>query len=216
VLKGEVFNKAFQGKMMKKAFFNLAASVAVAFGSVGLLGSPAMATTINFTGAGPQGGGAYTESGLTFDKIRIVDGNCGLDKPCGAFNDNETSVLTLVGGGTFSLTSFWFELLGVGTRGNRNNPPMANVLYVITDLMVSPLMLSVDDYGHNVGQTINLAALTGFTNVNSVTFYTDGGGNVRLDDLEITLPAAVPLPAGGLMLLVGLAGLAALRKQRAV
>jgi hypothetical protein len=203
--------------MMKKAFFNLAASVAVAFGSVGLLGSPAMATTINFTGAGPQGGGAHTESGLTFDDIRIVNGNCGLDKPCGALNDNETSVLTLVGGGTFSLTSFWFELLGVGTRGNRNNPPMANVLYVITDLMMSPLMLSVADYGHNDdGQTINLAALTGFTNVNSVTFYTDGGGNVRLDDLEITLPAAVPLPAGGLMLLVGLAGLAALRKQRAV
>ena len=171
-----------------------------------VLASGAQAATLDFTGAGPQGGGFYTEDGLQFDDVRIVNGNCDAlsGKSCGALNDNETSVLTAVGGGTFSLTSFWFQLLGRGTD---------NTLFVITDLLATAYEFPRSIFGNNDGgQYVDLTLLTGFAGATSVTFYTEDGGNVRIDDLAIA--AVVPVPAAGFLLVGALGGLAALRRRR--
>ena len=177
--------------------------------SAGAFATTSVASTLDFTGAGPQGGGVYTEDGLSFDDIRIVNGNCDAvsGRPCGALNDNETSILTKVGGGTFSLTSFWYQLLGKGHG-------LSNTLFVTTDLG-GLLTFAANLVGHNDGgHVVDVSALSAFQNITSLAFSTNGGGNVRIDDLAV--PAAVPLPAGGLLLIGGLGALAALRRRKQV
>lgn len=195
---------------MKKLFVALAMSTAV------LVSHGATAATVDFTDAQPQGGGAYTEDGLAFNDIRIVNGNCDAlsGKGCGAFNDNETSVLTKVGGGTFSLTSFWYQLLGRGSGGGKN---FVSNTFTVSSNTGGFLSFVADVVGHNDGgHYADLSLLALFQNVTSLTFKTNGGGNVRLDDLAIYAPppAPVPLPAAGLMLMAGIGGLAALRRRK--
>lgn len=176
--------------------------------SAGVFATASVASTLDFTGAGAQGGGAYVEDGLAFDDIRIVNGNCDAvsGRPCGALNDNETSILTKVGGGTFSLTSFWYQLLGKGHDES-------NTLFVTTDLG-GLLTFAANLVGHNDdGHYVDVSALSAFQNITSLTFSTNGGGNVRIDDIEV---AAVPLPAGGFLLIGGLGALAALRRRKQV
>lgn len=193
---------------MKYLFAALAMSAAVS------VAGGASAATVDFTNAQPQGGGIYTEDGLSFNDIRIVNGNCDAASGagCGAFNNNETSVLTKVGGGTFSLTSFWYELLGRGSGGGKKF--VANTFYVGSNLG-GLLTFAANVVGNNDnGHVVDLSTLALFQNVSSLTFSTNGGGNVRLDDLAIA-PAPVPLPAAGLMLLAGIGGLVGLRKRKA-
>ena len=173
--------------------------------SAGAFVTTSMAATVDFTGAGAQGGGAYSEDGLLFDDIRIVNGNCDAlsGKACGALNDNETSILTKVGGGTFSLTSFWYQLLGKGTP---------NTLLVTTNLGGLLTFVASVVGNNDGGHYVDVSALFAFQNITSLTFSTAGGGNVRIDD--IGMPAAVPLPAGGFLLIGGLGALAALRRRK--
>lgn len=174
------------------------------------------AATVDFTDAQPQGGGAYSEDGLAFNNIRIVNGNCDAisGKGCGAFNNNETSVLTKVGGGEFSLTSFWYQLLGRGTGGGKK---FVSNTFTVTSNTGGVLSFMADLVGHNDGgHVVDLTLLALFQNVTSLTFSSSSGGNVRLDDLAIYSPppAPVPVPAAGLMLLAGIGGLAALRRRK--
>jgi hypothetical protein len=187
---------------------------ALMFSSAVFVSCGASAATLDFTDAQPQGGGFYSEEGLSFDDIRIVNGNCDAfsGKGCGAFNDNETSVLTKVGGGEFTLTSFWYQLLGRGSGGGRN---FVSNTFTVTSNFGGVLNFVADVVGHNDGgHVVDLTLLALFQNVTSLTFSTNGGGNVRLDDLAIAEPSPVPLPAAGLMLLAGLGGLASLRRRK--
>lgn len=195
---------------MKKLLAALAMSTAM------LASHAAVAATVDFTDAQPQGGGIYAEDGLSFDDIRIVNGNCDAisGKGCGAFNDNETSVLTQIGGGEFTLTSFWYQLLGKGRGGKKN---FVTNTFTVTSNLGGILNFAANLVGHNDGgHVVDLTTLNLFQNVTSLTFSTNGGGNVRLDDLAIDGPSPVPLPAAGLMLLAGLGGLAALRKRKTI
>lgn len=178
--------------------------VAAAF-AILTLGSAASAATINFDGTKPGDKFNYEEAGLIFDVTRIVNGNCdsASGKPCMALNNNEQSILTKIGGGLFSLSSFWFQLLGNGT---------GNTLLVETDK--GSLSLPVGTWGkNNGGNVIDLTSNTDFFDVAYVKFFTTNGGNVRVDDL--TTPSAVPVPAAGLLLAGGLGLMAAVRRRRA-
>lgn len=167
------------------------------------LSGAAGAATIGFSTQN-QTGGPYAEDGLMFDDIRIVSGKCTSPSgpSCGAFNDNDVSMLTAIDGGTFTISSLWFQLVGRGQN---------NTLHLRSDLG-SALNLSVSDWGRNDGgQVIDLASISGFSGMTWLQIFATGRGNARIDNLSV---APVPVPAAGLMLLAALGGLALLRGRR--
>lgn len=181
-----------------------AAAIAVAMTMTA--GAASAVTTIGF-GTNAGSGASYSEGGFTFEPFRIVNGNC-FDGSCLALNDNETTTMSL-GGDVFSLSSLGFSLLGGGTP---------NTL-TVTGSNAMSVSFAVGDYGHNNGyHFIDFLADAGFTglfdDVTSITFATDGGGNIRLDDIGAAV-STVPLPAALPLLLAAIGGLAFVGRRRA-
>lgn len=146
------------------------------------------ASTITFPFNSAPGGSPYIESGFSFDVARIDNGNCDSPsgKSCLALNTNETSTLTKVGGGTFTLNSFGFELLG--------NP----ATLTITDNLGDKLVFTQNDshpcatpFCKNVWYT----AFPFWAGITSVIFDDTGTGNIRIDDINVVANAASPPPA---------------------
>ena len=175
-----------------------------------------MAVTVNdvvdFNGGTTSGGQikTYQEDGFSFFDARIVGGPCaedGADK-CAALNPNEMTVLTFGDGDAFDLTSVWFTLLGKG-------PNEGNSLSIYETLdPTNRVDLTQADFDHNQEYIVGLD----FFGVTSITFEstgTDDKGNVRFDFVADTVtPSPIPLPAGGLLLLAALGGLAGLRRRK--
>jgi hypothetical protein len=183
--------------------------------------APSNAVTIGF---GADDDNPYVENGFSFNVARIVKGNCATG-PCMALNKNETSVLTRVGGGLFSLNSFWFKIFGSPATLAIKSFNGANI--------VEQLVLSGVVKGQNSGLIYNHV----FNNVTSISFRNagnggsednvgkgkiriddddDGKGNVRIDDLNLSIPNAsvVPVPAALPLFLTGMAGLGLYSRRR--
>lgn len=178
----------------------------------------ASAATLSFDGASDQGGGVYVDQGFSFDDTRIVSGPCFATAPCLALNDNESTTITRVGGGTFSLTSLWFKLIGKGIHGSNALTVTSAGPAGVWDLTQTTINPDTGlPYEHNKGYYVDFMAF--FTNVTSITFTTAAnGGNVRIDDIVLvpTPPAPVPLPAGAGLLAMALGGLGlASRRKKA-
>ncbi len=175
-----------------------------------LSGTSALAATLSFDGPNVD---PYVEDGFAVDPARIVNGNCDSlsGRPCLALNDNETSTVTTLDSSAFAVSSFWFQLLGQGTD---------NTL-TVTSSAGGTLSLPVSTYDHNDGgQVFDFTSLsdygTAWSNLVSLTFSTSEGGNVRIDDLELTGGgvAPVPVPAAGLLLLTAIGGISVLRRRK--
>ena len=168
--------------------------------SLSALTLPSNAVTVSFDGAN---GDPYIESGFSFEDARISGGNCSVSHShCMALNKNETSILSRVGGGLFSLNSFWFQILGKPATLTIKSFNGINLIEQI-DLV----------YPHNNGgQIINHL----FDNVTSISFHDTGRGNVRIDDLNLSTPivSTVPVPAALPLLASGIAGLGLLGRRR--
>ena len=170
--------------------------------------SGAQAATVAFdVGVATTTPKTWTEAGFLFTLVRIVDGNCVTNSTkCLAFNDKDSTTMTLVGGGTFSLTSIWFQLLGKGS--------------VTTLTVASPSAsksFKTADFAHNTGFTANFG--TFFTDVTSILFSSTaqkGSGNLRIDDIVATATpmAPVPLPAAAGLLVMALGGMGFVGRRR--
>ena len=139
------------------------------------------------------------------DSPGIVSGNCTAGAaPCLGVNPSGAAVLSAKAPATtFSILSFWFQLLG-----------KKNDLIVTTSKGTATLLERI--YGHNDGgQTIDLSGDDLFKDITFVSFLTDKG-NARVDDITVSHDdvAPVPLPAAGLMLSGALGGLAFLRRRK--
>jgi hypothetical protein len=172
---------------------------------IGLLGTvgvsqPSMAVTIGFDGATPGTINNYVENGFQIDIARIINGQCATD-PCLAINTNETTTLSKVGGGSFTLDSFYFYLAGM--------PPILTVTPYSGITALTAIVLDTASYAKNTGLTYS----TPIANITSVVFENTGTGNIRVDDISVSstpLPGALPLFATGL----GVVGLLGWRRKR--
>lgn len=187
----------------KTAYSSLAAAALLA-AVTGFSGGVAQAATmIGFEG--DKKATPYMEDGFSFAPSRIVNGNCASGQ-CAVLNNNKTMVMTNTlptTGSPFAFQSMWFQLLGKGTP---------NTLFVTDG--TTTLDFDVADYPHNNGgQTIDFVSdhTNVFGNVTEITFYTNGGGNVRIDDLMV---APVPLPAAAWLLIGGVGALGAAARRR--
>ncbi len=161
------------------------------------------ATVLSIDGSGNP----YIENGFEIDPITIVNGNCdGVSgKPCLALNSNDVSTLTKVGGGTFSLDSFGFEFQG--------QPSELTLTAYVGATLVATLVYGDPTYpDKNVWYVVS-PAISGIT---SVTFADTGTGNLRIDDINVTVASAVPLPAAAPLFATGLGaiGLLGWRRKR--
>lgn len=172
-------------KIAFAALFALASTVASA---------PSMATTIiDFEGANAD---PYLQDGFQVDPARIVNGNCAAGS-CLALNKNEVSTLTRVDGHHFTVSSFWFQLLGEKSG--------LTVTAFDGASLVGTLVLSEANFPHTAGQVISHL----FSNITSLVF-TDSAqkGNIRIDNINTPIPAALPLFG------TGLAGLGFIARRR--
>ena len=159
-----------------------------------------MAVTIGFDGATPGTINNYVENGFQIDIARIVNSQCATD-PCLAINPNETTILSKIGGGSFTLDLFHFYLAGM--------PPILTVTPYSGITALTAIMLDTANYAMNTGLTYS----TPIANITSIVFENTGAGNIRVDDINVSgtpLPGAFPLFATGL----GVVGLLGWRRKR--
>lgn len=187
--------------------FSLAAAACIA--GLGIVSS-AGAVTLNFDGASSDAPLILGE--YKIDDARIVNGQCGVDKPCLALNKLETSILTRVDGGIFTLSSIWFYLDGQASKKDGLND-----LVVTSTGPAASIRLGQDaadgGYDHNKGYVVDFGDL--FKDVTSIIFSSYlGQGNARIDDIVVSSPSPVPLPAAGGLLLAAMAGMGMLRRRR--
>jgi hypothetical protein len=177
---------------------------------IALASQPSGAVTLTFGGTDVD---PYIEGGFQIDIARITTGNCDFggnnaSSPCMGLNNNETSTLTKVGGGTFTLNSFWFEFLG--NHGTLTVTPSTGGPLVLTEAVLG---------SNDGGQVIPVA----FGLVTSVVFAVDTTGNVRIDGIDAVgppggPPVATPLPGAVWLfgtVLAGGAGFGRWRKRKA-
>lgn len=141
---------------------------------------------------------------LVEDSPGVIPGNCdgsASGPDCLGVNKNGAASISIEAPLTFSVSSFWFKLLGEGDD-----------LIVTTSKGVTTLFES--DYGHNlVGDVLDVSGNAFFQDITFMSFLTSEG-NARVDDVKGSYTPPVPLPAAGWMLLGGLGGLAAMRRRK--
>lgn len=132
----------------------------------------------------------------------VGPGNC-LAGECIKVNKNGEDVLSIAPPLTFSVTSFWFQLLGRGDD-------------MLIETSKGSLTLLESVFDHNFGFTFNATTSAIFDGITYVSFIMATEGNGRVDDLTVSYdpPSIVPLPAGGLLLIGGLGALFAMRRRK--
>jgi hypothetical protein len=169
-----------------------------------LASQPSSAVTLTFGGTDVD---PYVEGGFTIDIARITAGNCDVGAPCMGLNNNESSTLSKVGGGAFTLNSFWFQFLG--NHGTLTLTPFNGAT------AGTPVTLTEATYGTNDGGQLFSPAFVGIT---SLLFAVTDTGNVRNDDINVIgrddAPGLTPLPSAILLFGSVLAGGAAFRWRK--
>lgn len=141
---------------------------------------------------------------LVEDSPGVIPGNCdgsASGPDCLGVNKNGAASISIAAPLTFSISSFWFKLLGEDDD-----------LIVTTNKGSITLFESI--YGHNLnGDVLDVSSVALFQDITFMSFLTTEG-NARVDDVKGSYTPPVPLPAAGWMLLAGIGGLTAMRRRK--
>ena len=166
-----------------------------------------------------------TPSGFTITGEHVNDGNCPFDTTdCSLVNDNTTIVISNATSlfDIFSAT-FRFQGEGVGNgvlfEGLKLGSVVGSASFKIgASSGFGDGSLSIGEVP--IAKKINYMALfdSSFAGIDTFRITSDKvdkkSANLRVDSIAGSVPAAVPVPAAGLLLLGALGGLAALRRRR--
>lgn len=158
----------------------------------------AQAATVNLNFDEPIASPLVSKAG----RPGIIEDRCA-EGSCLGVNVRGAARLLIDEGRTFSVQSFWFQLLGGKTN-------------LLIETSNGALQLLVSDFHNNDGgQAIDVSGNTLFQNITSLSFLTNRG-NARIDNmvLDVPAPAPVPLPAPAFMLMAGLASLGVVRRRK--
>lgn len=177
------------------------------------------AATIGFEGG--NGPVPYSEAGYLVSgdgsppSPTIVGGNCASGSCLSISDPQSPAILTTdPAGGTFDVTSFWFQFLGQGnsTGDFLTVTPSTGSLVQIAIGSAAPTGVTLADGNPVVGNLIHNTAYlwTGLlAGVTSVNFSTGNAANLRIDNIN-----AIPLPPAALLFGSALAGMGFLGRRR--
>jgi hypothetical protein len=145
--------------------------------TLGSLSSTAATIEFDQTNQSP-----YLEDGYKFDSPNIVSGNC-FAAPCLTLNGEAVTTMSAQNGSSFSVTAFWFQLLGTVSELTVTAYQDANI--------VDTIVLTQGDFDNNNGGQFYSHL---FANITSLAFDNSGTGNLRIDNISaVPIPAALPL-----------------------
>jgi hypothetical protein len=201
-------------KSIRKLALAALTGIAVSVASSGA----ATAVTITFdTGTLNNPTKIYSEASFQLTKAIVSSGNCESNK-CLVLNKEKSSTLSLISGGTFKLTDFWFNLLGeeasldvYGYNGN-----------AITNHIVIESNSSNEHHSSSQSLVHLFSLLPGYhvwNNLTKVAFKFDDHGSARIDNIKLITsnganPSAVPVPGALPLLFTAMAGIGVLSRRR--
>jgi hypothetical protein len=160
-------------------------------------GGMAQAVTITFNAASPAAT-TVLESGFKVAPTRIVNGNCN-NNPCIALTNVQHSDVTSINTPFFTLTNFWFKLLGNGS---------SNALLVDTfglgGLHLHHFVFATRNLQSNQAYLFSALGNAPHIKLTKVVFSTVRGSNVRVDDIVVNAVSTVPIPTSLPLLISGL------------
>lgn len=165
----------------------------------------------------------FQSSSLCADAVVTppTNGRCLIEKKQGV-----VTTLTRTTGGAFTLDDFYFLLTGKGKGGN-NSITVTGSNGATSTFSLGAVFANVSlEHGGAAGALVKnngyvASFLTApydlFQNVTSVTWTAAKHAQIRLDNIGVHYDTpAVPLPAGGLLLIGALGGLAVLRRRKSI
>jgi hypothetical protein len=182
--------------------------VGCALGFMVLASCAAQAVTITFNMA-PPAATTVVESGFKVTPTRIVNGNCN-NNPCIALNNVQHSDVTSINTPFFTLTNFWFKLLGNGS---------SNSLLVDTfglgGIHLHQFVFATRNLHSNQAYLFSALGNAPQIKLTKVVFSSVRGGNVRIDDIVVKAVSTVPIPTSLPLLISGLGFVSLFGRRRA-
>ena len=163
-----------------------------------VLGScAAQAVTITFNTA-TLAATTVMESGFKVTPSRIVNGNCN-NNPCITLNNIQHSDVTSINTPLFTLTDFWFKLLGNGS----SNSLMVDT-FGLGGVHLHQFIFATRNLRSNQSYLFSALGIAPQINLTKVVFSSVRGGNVRIDDIAVNAVSTVPIPTSLPLLISGL------------
>jgi hypothetical protein len=186
--------------------WTLGAGYALGFTVLGSCAAEAVTITFN---TAPLAATTVMESGFKVTPTRIVNGNCN-NNPCITLNNVQHSDVTSINTPLFTLTDFWFKLLGNGS----SNSLMVDT-FGLGGVHLHQFVFATRNLRSNQAYLFSALGNAPQINLTKVVFSSVRGGNVRIDDIAVNAVSTVPIPTSLPLLISGLGFVSLFGRRRA-